>query len=446
MATITSTGLGSGLNIESIITGLMAVEQRPLNVLNQRQSEIETKISAYGKLQSALSTFQSSLSSLKSISAFQVFSATSSDESVFTASASSDAVAASYSIDFSSSNPAHQLAQAHKMNSTSFADSTNSTGAAGTMQIDVGASSFTIDVNGSNDSLDGIRDAINNASGNDNLVTASVIKVSDTDSRLVLTSNKTGLANAISLTDNSGNVASTLAMTTKDAAQNAVFSIDGFQIERSSNVIDDAIQGVTINLKQLSNTPQTLTVNHDTESVKASVQSFVDAYNALNGVIRDLGQGDLQGDNSILGVESQLRSVFNTTPTGLTTSLKYLSEIGIKTTSNGDLSLDSTKLDAQLSTDYQGVAQLLANNDQGYVYRMDSAASTLLDTSGLVTTRTDSLNSQISDIEDQKLNVQYRLDQIEQRLRTQFSALDSLMSNLNATGNYLTQQLSNLPG
>jgi flagellar hook-associated protein 2 len=446
MPTITSTGLGSGLNIESIISGLMAVEQRPLDVLNQRQSEIETQISAYGKLQSALSSFQSSLSSLKSTSAFQVFSATSSDDTVFTATASSSAVAATYTIDFSSSNPAHQLAQAHKMVSTNFADSTSSTGASGTMQVDVGSSSFTIDVNGSNDSLEGIRDAINNASGNDNLVTASVIQVSSTESRLVLTSNNTGLDNAISLTDNSGNVASTLTMTTKDAAQNAVFSIDDFQIERSSNVITDAIQGVTINLKQKSSSSQTLTVSHDTESVKNSVQSFVDAYNTLNGVISDLRSGDLQGDNSLLSLESQLRSVFNTTPTGLTTSLQYLSELGIKTTSNGDLSVDTTTLDTQLASDYQGVAELLANNDQGYIYRLDSAASTLLDNNGLIDTRTTSLNSQVSSIEDQKLNVQYRLDQIEKRLRSQFSALDSLMSNLNATGNYLTQQLSNLPG
>ena len=244
---ITATGLGSGLDIESIVSGLMALERRPLEVLSQRQSEIESKISAFGQLKSAISTFQDSMSSLKSVSAFQVFSSSSSNEDVFTATASSDAVAASYSIEFLNSNANHQLAQAHKMNSTNFIDATTtSTGAAGIMQIDVGSDSFTIDVDGSNDTLQGIRDAINNAAGNDNLVTASIIKVSDTESRLILTANNTGANNAITLTDNSGNVASTLAMTTKDAAQNAKLSIDGFLIERSSNVIDDAIEGVTI--------------------------------------------------------------------------------------------------------------------------------------------------------------------------------------------------------
>ena len=443
---ITATGLGSGLDIESIVSGLMALERRPLEVLSQRQSKIESKISAFGQLKSAISTFQDSMSSLKSLSAFQVFSTTSSSEDVFTATASSDAVAASYSIEFLNSNANHQLAQAHKMNSTNFADATTSTGAAGTMQIDVGSDSFTIDIDGSNDTLQGIRDAINNAAGNDNLVTASIIKVSDTESRLILTANNTGADNAITLTDNSGNVASTLAMTTKDAAQNAKFSIDGFLIERSSNVIDDAIEGVTITLKEKSDAAQSLDIAYDTEAVKESVQGFIDAYNEMNSTLRSLRQGGLQGDNSLLSVESQFRSVFNTNPTGLTTSLTALSEIGIRTTKNGDLSLDSSELESKLASDYEGVAQLLANDDQGFVFRLESAADALLDLDGLIATRTDSLDSQVDDIEDRKISIEYRLEQVEQRLRSQFSALDSLMSNLNATGNYLAQQLANLPG
>jgi len=443
---ITATGLGSGLDIESIVKGLMALERRPLDVLSKRQSEIESKISAFGQLKSAVSKFQSSMSSLKSISAFQVFSATSSDDNVFTATASSDAVAASYSIQFLNSDSNHQLAQAHKMNSGIFADATTSTGAAGTMQIDVGTSSFTVDIDGSNDSLEGIRDEINTAAGNDNLVTASIIKVSDTESRLILTSKKTGTANAISLTDNSGNVSSTLGMTTKDQALNAKFSVDGYLIERSSNVIDDVIEGVTITLKQKSDSAQTLDVSYDTESVKESMQGFVDAYNEMNGALRKLREGELKGDNSLLSVESQFRSVFNSLPAGLSTSLRALSEIGIRTAKNGDLTLNNSELESKLASDYEGVAQLLANDNQGFVFRLESAADALLDLDGLIATRTDSLDSQVDDIEDRKVNIEYRLEQVEQRLRSQFAALDTLMSNLNATGNYLAQQLSNLPG
>jgi flagellar hook-associated protein 2 len=126
--------------------------------------------------------------------------------------------------------------------------------------------------------------------------------------------------------------------------------------------------------------------------------------------------------------------------------LQYLSEIGIRTTENGDLSLDSSKLESELATDYQGVAELLADDDQGYIFRLENAADSLLDLDGLIATRTDTLDLQVDDIEDRKLNIEYRLEQVEGRLRSQFAALDSLMSNLNATGNYLAQQLSNLPG
>jgi len=443
---ITATGLGSGLDIESIVRGLMSLERRPLDVLSKRQSEIESKISAFGQLKSAVSKFQTAMSPLQSLSKFQVFSATSSNEDTFTATGNSSAVAASYSIEFLTANADHQLAQAHKMNSASFTDATFSTGAAGTMQIDVGTNSFTIDIDGSNDTLEGIRDAINDAAGNDNLVTASIIKVSDTESRLILTSNKTGTDNAISLTDNSGNVAATLAMTTKDAAQNAKFSVDGFLIERSSNVIDDVIEGVTITLKEKSDSSQTLDVAYDTDSVKESVQGFIDAYNEMNSTLRSLRLGGLQGDNALLSVESQFRSVFNTRPTGLTTSLTALSEIGIKTTENGDLSLDSSELESKLASDYEGVAQLLANDDQGFIFRLESAADALLDTEGLITIRQDSLDSQVDAIEDRKISIEYRLEQVEKRLRSQFAALDTLMSNLNATGNYLAQQLTSLPG
>ena len=126
--------------------------------------------------------------------------------------------------------------------------------------------------------------------------------------------------------------------------------------------------------------------------------------------------------------------------------MQYLSEIGIKTGENGELSIDSSKLDSQLSSDYAGVAELLAHDNQGYVFRMQSIADELLDTDGILATRTEGLDSRVDDIEDRKANVEYRLEVVEQRIRSQFAALDSLMSNLNATGNYLAQQLGNLPG
>jgi len=440
---ITATGLGSGLDIESIISGLMAVERRPLTILNQRQSEIQSKISAIGQLSSAISDFQSSMNGLKSLSAFEIYSTTSADETVFTASADSNAVAGSYSIDIS--QVGQQLARAHKMQSAVQATSATAIGSTGELQIALAnGSSFSVVIDTNNNTLDGIRDAINNATDNVG-VTATVVN-GNLGSQLVLTSDKTGTDYGITLSDVSGTVTTGLGMSDYETPLDAIFSIDGIEIHSQSNTVTDAIQGVTINLKSVGTGANTLTVNKDLESVKNSVQGFVDAYNALNDNLKSLRAGKLSGDNSLLSIESQIRSVFNTAPTGLNTSLGYLSEIGITTDDKGNLTLSSSKLEAQLNSDFDSVSELLANNDQGYVYRLDALASTLLGTDGIIDSRKDTLNSQSSSLDDRKANVEYRLELVEKRYRKQFSALDSLMSNLSATGNYLAQQLSNLPG
>jgi len=441
---ITATGLGSGLDIESIISGLMAVERRPLTILNQRQSEIQAKISAIGTLSSAVSDFKSSMNSLKSISAFEVYSAVSSDEKVFTASVNASAVAGSYIIDLS--QPGQQLATAHKLQSATQTSSTFNTGADGEMKISLaGGSSFNISITANvNDTLEGIRDAINNAS--DNVGVSATVVNGFLGSQLVLTANNTGTNSAISLSDVSGNVSTTLGMTEYQPAQNAIFSIDGIEVQSQSNTVTGAIDGVTLNLHSIGAGAQTLTIAKDTESVKESVQGFVDAYNKLNATLKSLRSGKLAGDNVILSIESQMRSVFNTTPNGLSTNLKYLSEIGITTDDQGNYTLSTSKLETQLNTDFDSVAELLANDNQGYVYRLESLATSLLDTDGLIDSRTDTLNSQSSSLDDRRANVEYRLELIEQRYRKQFSALDTLMSSLTATGNYLQQQLANLPG
>jgi len=440
---ITATGLGSGLDIESIISGLLAVERRPLNVLSQRQSEIQAKISAIGQLSNAVSEFKSSMSGLKSLSSFEVYSAQSSDETILTAGASSTAAPGSHSIDISQAG--QQLAQAHKMQSATQTTSTTQTGAAGTMQISLASgSSFSITIDSTSDSLEGIRDAINNASDNFG-VTATLVN-GTSGSQLVLSANSTGTDNAIALSDTSGNVAATLAMTDYQTAQNAIFSVDGIQVTSQSNTVTNAIDGVTLNLKSVGTGATTLTVAKDIESIKQSVQGFVDAYNSLHETMKCLRVGKLSGDNVLLSMESQIRGVFNTTPNGLTTSLKYLSEIGITTDDQGNLSLYSSDFESALNNDFGGIAELLANNDQGYIYRLESLATSFLDSNGLIDSRKDTLNNQSSNIDDRKANVEYRLELLEKRYRKQFTALDTLMTNLTATGNYLTQQLSYLPG
>ena len=450
MPSITAAGVGSGLDIESLISGLMSVERRPLNILSQRQGQVQSKISAIGELSSAISEFRTSMDSLKSLSSFEIYKANSSDDTVFTATADSTAVAGSFAIDFS--DPSHQLAVAHKMQSKGFDDATTSTAASGTMQIEHAAlaTSFSINIDGSNDSLQGIRDAINNATDNIG-VTASIITVDGavqgtTVSKLVLSSDKTGEDSSISVTDTSGNVASTLTFSDINAAKNAVFSLDGNTVTSQSNSVQNAIQGVTIDLLAKGTAPSSLSIENDVESVTESVQGFVDAYNKITGELSKLREGGLNGDNSLLRIESRMRSIFNTTPTGLTTNLAYLSDIGITTTESGDLSLDASKLESQLKVDFDSIAELLADDDQGYVFRFEAMAKDFLDLGGIIDSRKDSLNRQSDDIDDRIASVEYRLEVVERRYRTQFTALDGLIANLNTTGGFLSQQLSSLPG
>jgi len=464
MAGITATGLGSGLDIESIISGLMQVERRPLQVLDGRIRDVDTKISGYGSLKSAFSDFQSALSPLKKVSAFEVYKTTSSDEEVFTASSDANAAPGTYSIKFFD-DPADptftpQLAQAHKIGSSAFATSTTSTSASGNLTIAFtdhpDTPSFSVTVDGSNDTLEGVRDAINAASDNIG-VTASIINV-DSGSKLILTSDETGTNNKIYISE-TGNVATTLgvndvAAATIDSAQNAMVKIDGNLVTSQTNTVKvtsgssqiNAIDGVTLNLVALGTKTETLKIENDVESVTSSVEEFITAYNKLRGQLSGLRTGSLKGDTTILSVESQLRNVFNTTPTGLSTSLGYLSEIGISTTSTGDLSLNTTKLETALSADYDGVAELLANDSQGYMFRFDSYADGLLDAEGLITNRTDGLGSRKESLEDQRFGVEFRIELIEKRLRDQFTALDTLLAGLNNTSNFLSQQLATLPG
>lgn len=446
MPTITAGGIGSGLDVEGIVASLMALERRPLDALETKKTGYEAQLSSYGKIKSAFSTFQTALQALSSTSKFEVYSATSSDDKVFTATADSKAVPGSYSIDFSQAG--QQLAIADKLESVDFTNSTTSTAAAGTLKIafaDAAVNtSFEVTIDSSSDTLAGIRDAINNASDNIG-VTATIVNI-DSGSRLILTSDKTGTERAITLSDTSGNVSTTLNMTTVagNAAQNAIFSIDGNTVTSQTNTVKDAIEGVDITLVAKGTAATSLTVANDVKSVTASAQAFVDAYNALRGTIDKEREGNLNGDNTLLSIENRIRRIMNTAPSNITSSFSYLSEVGITTQKGGDLKLDTTKLEAALASDYSGVAELFANDAEGYIFRLESQIDDYLDLQGIIDTKETNLDSRIDRIEDDKISWEYRLGLIEVRLRSQFGAMDALVANLQSTGSFLTQQIATL--
>lgn len=443
--TISSPGVGSGLDVNGIITKLMAIESIPMQNLQKRQSGLQNEISALGQLTSSLSTFQTAMQGLTTAQ-LQARTATSADNTKFTATAAGGAAAGTYQIEVVS------LAQAQQMASAAFADSTTTTvGSTGdTMTIQVGASTsnaFTVTTGGQ--TLTQIRDSINNAADNKG-VTASILHT-DAGYQLVLSSNQTGTANALTLSfqDSSGAaITDPLSLATTQAAADAVIDVNGQQATRSSNTISDVIQGVTLSLvgTNASGVTTALTVAQDPAGITSAVQGFVDAYNALHKTLGDLGSKALSGDSTLSLIQSQLFGVINTPATGVSSTYSYLASIGVSIQKDGTMALDSTQLSTALSTDPSGVARLFTDTTQGFATRFGNLAQQLAAPGGIVDGETQGLNSQIGFLQTQIDNQQVRLTAEQQSLRRQFSALDALLGTMQTTSNFLTQQLAALPG
>lgn len=392
----TTSGIGSVLDVNTIVSNLMNVERAPLNKVATQKTAFQSQISAYGSLKSALSTFQSSVSSLSSLSKFNAQSVTSSNTSVLTATSNGSATVGSYDISVT------QLAKSQKLSVGGFANVSDVVGT-GTLNISFGTftpevatpftpSAFTpnaaktalnITIDSSNNTLAGVRDAINAA---DSSVTATIVNDGSTN-RIVITSKDTGEVNSlkISVTDDDGNNldASGLSklaydpqaaagngknLTVLQEAKNAVLKIDGIDIVKSSNAISDAIDGVTLNLVGVtSSSAISLSVATNQDTIKTSVTSFVDAFNKLDTTLRNLtkfdetGQanGALLGDATARSIINQIRSVMNTAVAN-GSSLNTLSQIGVTFQRDGKLNLDSTKLTNAVSTNFNDIASLFA--------------------------------------------------------------------------------------
>lgn len=389
---ISAPGIGSGLDVGSIVSQLMAAERLPLTSLENREKAFNQKLSAFGQVRSALATLQTALQGLSS-SKFQALSATASDTKVLSASASSSATPGSYQIEVK------QLAQQHKIASAGYATTADVVGS-GTLTIEFGtytsatntfaanpaktAKSITIDP--ADNTLAGIRDAINAADAG---VTATIVNDgSAAGNRLVLTSTDSGAANSLKVTvtdDDSNNLdglgLSALAYdptagagTGKNlgqvaAARDALLNIDGIAITKSSNTVADAIEGLTLNLTQ-TNVGQTLTLNvsRDTEAIKESVQAFVDAYNTASSTLKKLTafngvgvqNGELLGDSTTRAIQTQMRNLLNN-PAGNGGTLTSLSQVGVSFQRDGTLALNSTTLSTAIDTNFNDIAALFAD-------------------------------------------------------------------------------------
>jgi len=428
---ITSAGVGSGLDIEGLITGLMNAERVPLTRLESQKSDVAVEISANGQLKSAISVLQVAAQAINDRTTLTGVKASSSDTAVLTASTDSTAVKESHSLVIT------QLAQQHKLTSTAYTDADTAIGA-GTLDITVAGNTLSLNLAAGNNTLNQIRDAINQATNNPG-VNASIINV-DAGSKLVLTADSTGLANAVSLTIDPALTG--FAMTERDAALDAALSVDGFAVTRASNTLSDVIQGVTLTLAGVGSA--TLDLNPDSTALSGALDDFVNGFNTLRGNIKALRNGALSGDTTLLGLEKSLRDRISSSITIGAAIPAYLSELGISFQATGDLSLDKTKLDSALNADVGHVLDLLSEPSVGIGGRIDSFLQSYMKVDGLLDVRTQSLTDRTARIDRQIESAQFRLVGIERRLRNQFTALDVLLARLQTTGDFLTQQLSNL--
>ncbi len=439
-----SPGIGSGLNVNSIINKLMTVEAQPLQALQTQQSHMQDQVSSLGKLKSALATFQGAMQGMNT-DQLQAHTATSADKTKLTATANGSAATSTYRIGVSA------LASAKQALSKAFTDSgTTTVGTAGdrmTLQVGSGPSrSFTVDMGGK--TLQGIRDAVNNAAGNQG-VTASILHT-NAGYQLVLSADQTGTANAFaaSFTDGSGSaITDPLSLSTTQPPSNASITVNGQQVTRSTNTISDVIQGVTLNLAgtNASGSTTRVTVANDHSAVKKHIHAFVDAYNKLNKSLDNLQSGALSNDNTPALVRNQLLNVLNTPASGVSSTYSYLAGIGVAIQKDGSMGIDSTQLNNALNTDPRGTARLFLNSTQGFATRLADMARQLAGPGGLVSTETGAIQNDVSRVQDRIAGEQHNLDIKRHSLRKQYTALDSLMGTMKTTQSFLTKQLANLP-
>lgn len=504
MATITAAGVGSGIDIESLITSLMTAEQTPLTALSTKETKLQTKISQIGQFKSLVSSLQTAAENLQNLSNLSGIKATVGNTSALSVTTTNSAATASYSVDVL------QLARAQQVVSSSgtFTSADNvlvaSDAGVTTAKITlnfgtVSGSSFTADddrmqeisIDAGTDgeiTLQDVADAINSG---DYGVSASLISDKTGSVRLSLTGNDTGAENAfaidVSYLDASGSAvtptttqalsklafdpsqtSSTLAIPTNGSAQDAKINLNGIEIIRSSNTIDDAVEGLTFNLTATTldsdgnSTATTLAVTRDSSAISTQLEAFVTAYNTLAKAISSTTSynattktaGTLQGDSTIRGLQSQLRSLLGSAFGDGSNSTTTLNSLGITFQKDGTLKLDSSKLSTAVSNDLDGVFEFLGAFDQttstsapasskdGFAYKLATMTESILADNGLLDAKLDGLNRSVDLIENQRDRLNTRLEAIEKRYRAQFTAMDTAIASMQNLSSYVTQLMA----
>lgn len=458
MASISSLGIGSGLKLGDILDSLTAAEKATLTPITKQQSSYTSKLSAYGTMKSALEAFQTANTALGKADLFTA-TTTASSSTAFSATTTGNAIAGKYTIKIT------QLAQAQTLTSTSTQKDSKAAIATSdsvlTIQQGGGKKPVTIDISAANSSLNGIRDAINNAKAG---VSASVINVGNGEYRLSITSNDTGKDNGMTLSVSGDSALQTFmgfdgtsgGMKESVTAQNAELTVNNVAIENSSNTISDALEDITLNLNDVTTGNQTLTITQDNTKAQTAIKDWVTAYNALQDTFSSLtkytavdpgsdaqstSNGALIGDTTLRTIQTQLKSALSNTASS--SAFKTLAQIGITSDpSTGQLKIDDTKLTAALKKDSADVGQLIVGDGKktGITTNIGSNLTSWLSSTGIIQAAKDGVSKTLNKLTKDYNAASDIIDQKVARYKAQFTQLDVLMSSLNNTSSYLTQQ------
>jgi flagellar hook-associated protein 2 len=452
-ALITSTGIGSGLDIGAIVSSLTtAFGAAQTDQLTNQANTLDAQVSAYGSFTSALDALKLSLPAIEDPSQLAGFDATVADKNIASASTTADAVAGQYSLQV------NNLATAATLTSQPVIGGASAVVGTGALTIQVGGASTVINIDSTNNTLAGIAAAINSAANNPG-VTASIITASD-GARLVLTGTATGTANSITVTPSGGDGGlAALALAQTQAAQDANFSINGFAATSASNVVTGAITGVTINLLQpsavdASTTPPTvtattLTVSTDTSAAQASIDKFV---TALNGVITSIQSltgydpstntaGPLNGNATIQAFQNQLENILDKVTSGSAGGINSLTDLGISANADGSFATDDTKLGNALSASLAAVGSLLGGPN-GIATQLSNLIDGYTKPGGLLATINQGLETSLSSNSTQQTALAAELAAYSARLTAEYNAMDKAVALLKQTQTYLNAEFN----
>lgn len=460
-------GIGSGIDIDALVDAMVNAERAPkLAALERQESNSVNKISALGRFSSAIASFRDTVSSLNDGDLYTSRITSSSHNSILSVSADETAPEGDYEM------VVEQLAESQKIASNAFSDASDVVGE-GTLTLALGSDSFSIDLDSSNNTLEQIRDEINNASDNPG-ISASIVNDQD-GAKLVLSSDKTGADNTISVLasgdsdgddfdnaglsrltydpDNTAGQASAVVYGTElNAAADARITIDSLTINSDSNTITSAIEGVSLTLNK-ADLEQTVdvSISRDYSGVEQKTKSFSSAYNALIEEINVLTvynqeadfAAELVGDSSVRSFLSTMRKEISSFDDSQ--ELGALSSLGITTNKEGKLDVDSSVLSDQIENNFDNLSDFFTG-DSGLMGRIEELAESYVSSSGSLTQRISNLTQSVKDIDDQRAALDLRIEKVENNFRARFIAMDSIVAQFNSTSNFLEGALANLPG